>query len=598
MLKALRWILELSAPFVICGLAVLLKFKVESFVPHGMFPVLFLAVMFCAWLSGWRGGLIAAVLCALANAYFFIPPYNQFAWSDWGGLISGLLFTAAALLIVTLTSSLREAKQKAQDFASQKTTFVASVSHEIRNPINVIIGLTELLDRPDISTKERAHYLKSIRSSGSVLLSLINDILDLSKLSESKVRLENKIFDFRSEIQSASELIKNEVFAKGIYYKLEIDPSIPDQVKGDPNRLKQILWNLLSNAVKFTDQGGITLWVRNQSSCVTELLLEFEIQDTGIGIPKKYHDRLFEAFYRAGTGSTLKKGTGLGLSICKLLVTNIGGELTFSSSAGKGTSFKFTTILQFIEKDHTAETAPRILSQSIRKPGQKKILIVEDCEMNREVATGYVQSIGYEYESVSNGQSALKALKKEKFALVLTDCNMPEMDGYQLTHHLRKTFSALELPVIAMTAYTTPEDIRKCLKAGMNDHLSKPIQFTNFRATLGKWLKENPSPQLDSTLVRELSKIFVEQMPIRLSAIEKALEMPNFVEVSRLAHLCRSGAGILGLIDLTQHCENLENACQKSEVSITQATQLFRQLKKCYMAKQKILKRDQEKKSA
>jgi len=383
----------------------------------------------------------------------------------------------------------REVAFKASDAKSQ---FLANMSHEIRTPINGVIGMTTLLEDTQLTTQQ-SDYVENIKRSADALLTVINDILDFSKVEAGKLELEIVEFDLSHVLTGAVKTLDYSCLQKGLKLELHKPEGITTLYMGDPGRLRQILLNLLSNAIKFTPKGSVKLRAIVESSTATVSNLKFEVEDSGIGIDEDAIDRMFKAFSQADASTTRRfGGTGLGLSICKKLVELMGGEIGVTSVAGQGSTFWFKLPL---EKSQQAiepvpkESAPVDVSSEGFCPA--RILIAEDNFINQKVALGMLEKLGYKAVAVANGGEVLDTLRDMHFDLILMDCQMPEMDGYQATSLIRKstTLRNPQIPIIAMTANAIKGDKERCIEAGMDDYVSKPIGIEKLSVALKKWLR-------------------------------------------------------------------------------------------------------------
>jgi PAS domain S-box-containing protein len=482
-------------------------------------------------------------------------------------------------------SALKEAKQQAIESAHVKEQFLANMSHEIRTPINSVIGFTNLLQKTPLS-EEQGQFVSLIQSASENLLTIINDILDISKIEAGMLRIEKNPFSLRGLCNSIETMFYHKAREKNLSFSIYIQDNIPDTLTGDAVRLTQIMVNLISNAIKFTQKGGITINITSIEQTNEQARLRFSVKDSGIGIPADKLDAIFERFQQGETDTTRKYGgTGLGLSIVKNLIQIQGGAITVHSEPAKGTEFIFEIAYSLVP---VGTTIPSVLPENSEiGPGafpDAKILVVEDNAMNQLLIKYTFQSWKVNFELADNGEKAIEWLQRDRFDLVLLDIQMPLMDGYATSQAIRKELKS-DIPIIAMTAHALAGEREKCLSYGMNDYISKPIHEKELFTLLKRYLDDgmNNIESLKNDLhyidlnfledmvmgsgdfLKTIIKQFLKQFPGEMEALKIAVETKNGRQVATLAHHIQSTVSILGKnTPFFQQLEKLEKLSKQN----------------------------------
>ena len=487
---------------------------------------------------------------------------------------------------------LRKAQHQAEISNKAKSNFLASMSHEIRTPMNAVLGILELLQHTKL-TNQQIQLVQTGCDSGELLLSIINDILDFTKMEIDKLKLESNAFDLHQLIAGCNELLQTMAHEKHITLQSQLSEDLPRFVMGDATRLRQILINLINNAIKFTSEGRVEVIATVDSIDDKILIMRCRIKDTGIGIEETNLSSLFDEFTMVDqTHSRQYEGTGLGLAICKRLVTLMGGKIQVSSTIGQGSTFEFTVQLAIANDMQLQQqpTKPQQLPSS-----STRILLAEDNRANQMVISSILEFANLKIDVVDNGFKAVEAVQQQHYDIVLMDISMPGMDGMTATQTIRKLDGDVaNIPIIALTAHTLNGDKERFLEAGMNDYLSKPIDRAATLSCIAHWTEksinqmtniseikaapkiDNEPPHVDEAvlqqlvqdtspeIVPELIELYIEDSKIRMNLINEAISKHDFATLEFEAHTIGSSAIAHGNAKLHAFARKLEHLCQQN----------------------------------
>lgn len=485
------------------------------------------------------------------------------------------------------SEELELARRQAENASRIKSDFLANMSHEIRTPMNAILGYTNLMLAEEQSPDERCDALRIIRRNGEHLLSVLNDILDISKIESGKLTLEKIPCNVPQIVADVTSLLRVSAVEKGISFDVEYLSPIPVPLQTDPTRVRQILLNLASNAVKFTDKGGVKIIVAVSQSAIPRL--KIEVRDTGIGLSEEQQSRLFQSFMQADASTTRKfGGTGLGLVISRRLSEMLGGQLMVSSEQGKGSSFTLILPVQHAESASLLTPAegmifspePVMSQNNVRLSG--RILLAEDGPDNQRLFLTHLQRAGAQVEIASNGRIAVEMVQQaaergEPFDLIFMDMQMPELDGYSATRMLRKM--KFTVPIVALTAHAMAADRTRCIESGCNDYRAKPIDKQALIAAAAQHLKStgeaaplNPSPACEPGLVRsiyaddpdirEILRDYVRGLPETAQHLQQYTHGQDLAALKRLLHQVKGSGGGYGFNILSSQAAAAEEAAK------------------------------------
>jgi len=493
-----------------------------------------------------------------------------------------------------------EAKRKAEqatitakDAVKAKQQFLSNMSHEIRTPMNAIIGFTKVVLKTELTAKQK-EYLTAIKMSGDALIVLINDILDLAKVDAGKMTFEQIPFRLASSISAMLHLFETKIQEKNLGLVKEYDYNIPEVLVGDPVRLHQIILNLVSNAVKFTKKGFVTISVRLASEDEENVTIEFGVSDTGIGITADKIEKIFDNFQQASSGtSRLYGGTGLGLAIVKQLVGQQGGNIVVESKIDEGSVFRFTLNFKKAHAGDKIEIAPEEANPEVKNI---KVLVVEDIALNQLLMKTLLDDFGFERDIAANGKIAIEKMQANRYDIVLMDLQMPEMNGFEATEHIRKVMHN-NIPIIALTADVTTVDLAKCKAVGMNDYIAKPVDERVLYSKIAGLVKKqvlvapsdggaagevklprcidlqylNKRTKSNPVLMEEMILLYLEQTPPLITAMKQGLLDKDWKSLYAAVHKIIPSFLIVGI---SPDFENMAKKVQEYAATLRQTEEI------------------------
>jgi signal transduction histidine kinase/CheY-like chemotaxis protein len=477
-------------------------------------------------------------------------------------------------------------EKKAHDVKDQ---FMDTMTHELRSPLNSVLGYTNLLLKTKLDTDQHK-YVKSIRTSGELLLNVINEVLDYSKIKSGYIRIASSPFRFREQMDALSDIVLDKITEKNINFHCEVDDIIPDNLRGDSVKLLQVLLNLTYNAIKFTNGGNITVRATCKERTSSSVVIDISVEDTGIGIPADKLPYIFERFYQVeGTLGKVAGGTGLGLSITKEMLALQGGSIHVESEVGKGSTF-YVVIPYDIDAsaaDPDSDSAAAVIAGSGKRlPASMKVLVVDDNLLNREMISYMLKNFGVTFKLANNGPEAIRALQTEKYDVVLMDLQMAGMDGKETTARIRKDLGS-DVPIVAFSAYAEVAEKQKSLAAGMDAYISKPVKEEELFETLEFFtphVEESTSFDLEylrkvssgnAEFVESVAMRIADALPREIAELKEALIHNDQHTVNTMAHDMKTTFAVLGIYGQLEKPLNYLESWQSSPKTMPVAGEMI-----------------------
>lgn len=488
---------------------------------------------------------------------YAIPHLTSFIFLVFAGFTVFKIFQVSRL-----NRNLNEAIANEKKAQQVKDQFMDTMTHELRSPLNSVLGYTNLLLKTRLDADQQK-YIKSIKTSGELLLNVINEVLDFSKIRSGYIRIASSPFKFRDQMGALSDIVRDKVNEKGLEFRCEIDERIPDHLKGDSVKLLQVLLNLTYNAIKFTNSGSITVTANCKEAQDHKVVLQIDVADSGIGIAEDKLARIFERFYQVeGEQSRNLPGTGLGLSITREMLIMQGGSIHVESEPGKGSVFHVTIPYEVMEDQADEPAVPKDQLPSRKLPSAMHILAVDDNALNRDMLGVMLRGYGVKFTVAGNGPEAIRLLRENRYDVVLMDLQMPGMDGKETTKKIREELKS-DVPVIALSAFAEVAEKQHCLAAGMDAYLTKPIKDEDLFETLEFYTPQQNQHAIDLEYLRKVASgnsEFVESvvmrvadsLPREMQRLREALMSSDHQVVNETAHDMKTTFAVLGAYEMLE----------------------------------------------